>query len=64
MASFTNDKTVIKNQFNNLKNLFEKFKKTYSLTFLSMGMSADYKEAIQCQSNIIRLGSNIFGSRN
>ena len=64
MASFTNDKTVIKNQFNNLKNLFQKFKKTYSLTFLSMGMSADYKEAIQCQSNIIRLGSNIFGSRN
>lgn len=64
MASFTDDKSVIKNQFKNLKNLFEKFKKTYSLTSLSMGMSADYKEAIQCNSNIIRLGSNIFGARN
>ena len=64
MASFTDDKSVIKNQFKNLKNLFEKFKKTYSLTYLSMGMSADYKEAIQCNSNIIRLGSNIFGARN
>ena len=29
-----------------------------------MGMSGDYKIAIKCNSNMIRLGSNIFGSRN
>ena len=64
MASYTSDKNLIKNQFTNLENLFKKFKKTHSLMFLSMGMSSDYKEAIQCSSNVIRLGSNIFGRRN
>ena len=63
MASFTNDKKLIRNQFINLSNLYEKFKKTHSLKFLSMGMSSDYLEAIECNSNIIRLGSNIFGKR-
>ena len=63
MASFTNDKKLIRNQFINLSNLFEKFKKTHSLKFLSMGMSSDYLEAVECNSNIIRLGSNIFGKR-
>ena len=63
MASFTNDKKLIRNQFINLSNLFEKFKKKHSLKFLSMGMSSDYLEAIECNSNIIRLGSNIFGKR-
>lgn len=64
MASFTNDKSIIKEQFLILNQLYEKFKTTYSFNYLSMGMSADYKEAIQCNSNIIRLGSNIFGKRN
>jgi len=63
MASFTNDKKLIRNQFINLSNLYEKFKKKHSLKFLSMGMSSDYLEAIECNSNIIRLGSNIFGKR-
>ena len=64
MASFTNDKSIIKEQFSSLNQLYEKFKTTYSFDYLSMGMSADYKEAIQCNSNIIRLRSNIFGKRN
>ena len=64
MASFTNDKSIIKEQFLILNQLYEKFKTTYSFNYLSMGMSADYKEAIQCNSNVIRLGSNIFGKRN
>ena len=63
MASFTNDKKLIRNQFIILSNLFEKFKKKHSLKFLSMGMSSDYLEAVECNSNIIRLGSNIFGKR-
>ena len=64
MASFTNDKNIIKKEFLSLKQLYEKFKITYSFDYLSMGMSGDYKEAIQCNSNVIRLGSNIFGRRN
>jgi pyridoxal phosphate enzyme (YggS family) len=64
MASYSNDKKLITLQFSNLNDLFEKFKKSHSLNYLSMGMSSDYKEAIKCNSNIIRLGSNIFGNRN
>ena len=40
------------------------YKNKYSFEYLSMGMSSDYKIAIKCNSNIIRLGSNIFGKRN
>ena len=64
MASFTSDKSLIKEQFSSLNQFYEKFKTTYSFDYLSMGMSGDYKLAIQCNSNIIRLGSNIFGKRN
>ena len=64
MASFTNDNSTIKEQFSSLNQLYEKFKTTYSFDYLSMGMSGDYKLAIQCNSNIIRLGSNIFAKRN
>ena len=42
-----------------LKNIAKKF----NLKELSMGMSADYMEAVECGSTYIRVGSNIFGSR-
>jgi len=64
MASFTSDKQLIRKQFNNLNDLYKNFKSKYSFEYLSMGMSSDYKIAIKCNSNIIRLGSNIFGERN
>lgn len=64
MASFTNDKKLIRKQFKNLYDLYKKFKNKYSFEYLSMGMSSDYKIAIEYNSNIIRLGSNIFGKRN
>ena len=38
--------------------------KDVNLTELSMGMSSDYKIAIQNGATFIRIGSNIFGSRN
>ncbi|KRO86712.1 MAG: YggS family pyridoxal phosphate-dependent enzyme [Bacteroidetes bacterium] len=63
MASFTNNQDIIKSQFNSLKDLFNKHKKKLSLDILSMGMSGDYNIAIECQSNLIRLGSTIFGKR-
>ena len=64
MASFTSDEKLIRKEFNNLNDLYKNFKNKYSLEYLSMGMSSDYKIAIKCNSNIIRLGSNIFGKRN
>lgn len=63
MASFTTDQTIIKNQFSSLSELFSKHKDELSLQVLSMGMSGDYKIAIECNSNLIRLGSTIFGKR-
>ena len=51
MASYSNDKKLITLQFSNLNDLFEKFKKSHSLNYLSMGMSSDYREAIKCNSN-------------
>lgn len=61
MATFTNDKTQIKEEFNYLFNIFNKYK---VLNTLSMGMSGDYKIAIEYGSNMIRIGSSIFGTRN
>ena len=63
MASFTPNKETIRKQFNSLNNVFQKFKKRHSFEYLSMGMSGDYIIALECGSNMIRLGSNIFGKR-
>ena len=65
MATFTEDEAQIKREFNSLKNAFQKLKEKYSnLKMLSMGMSGDYKIAIEEGSTMIRIGSSIFGSRN
>lgn len=63
MASFTLNEEIIKNQFTSLKNLYHSYKKKLNFKILSMGMSGDYKIAIECGSNLIRLGSSIFGNR-
>ena len=68
MASFTNDETIVKNEFRILKKYLNSTK-NYELTnftpsILSMGMSGDYKIAIEEGSNMIRVGSSIFGERN
>jgi hypothetical protein len=68
MASFTNDNLIVRNEFKTLKNYFEVLKKqtanNFQLTTLSMGMSGDYKIAIDEGSTMIRVGSAIFGERN
>ena len=65
MASFTNDKIIIKKEFDFLKEIFDKKKKKLSdFNILSMGMSNDYEIALEAGSNMIRIGSKIFGSRN
>lgn len=65
MATFSNDKNQIRNEFKLIKSLFEKFKKDNSSEFniLSIGMSGDYNIAIEEGSTMIRVGSGIFGSR-
>ena len=63
MATNTDDKQKINMEFDKLKKLYEKFKNNHFNT-LSMGMSNDYLLAIKNQSNMIRVGSAIFGQRN
>ncbi|CAG5087298.1 YggS family pyridoxal phosphate-dependent enzyme [Parvicella tangerina] len=64
MATFTDDKAKIAREFSLLASIFEKYKRDYQLTTLSMGMSGDYPIAIENGSNMIRVGSSIFGERN
>ena len=65
MATFTDDETRVKKEFEHLKSVFNDFKETYSnMNILSMGMSGDYKIALDCGSNMVRIGSDIFGERN
>jgi len=69
MATNTSDQSQIRQEFNGLKSLFDKLKKSTSLSNMdlkeiSMGMSGDYAIAIEEGSTLIRVGSAIFGSRN
>lgn len=67
MASFSEDVDQVRKEFKYLKLLFEKYKATSSenvaLRYLSMGMSNDYKMAVEEGSNMVRIGSLIFGAR-
>lgn len=63
MATFTDDQTQIKKEFTRLKTIFDKYKNSYNLKILSMGMSGDYELAIACGSTMVRIGSSIFGNR-
>lgn len=66
MASFTKEKEQVKNEFCQLNNLSKKyFGKSINghSPIISMGMSADYELAIDEGSNLIRVGSLLFGER-
>ena len=69
MATFTEDKDQIRKEFQLLKELFEEvkrnnFKDKPFFKELSMGMSGDYKIALEEGSTMIRIGSLLFGHRN
>ncbi len=65
MATFTDNQDQITSEFNKLKDLYDKVNSaSASMNTLSMGMSGDYSIAIECGSNMIRVGSKIFGERN
>ena len=71
MATFTENQNQIKKEFLHLKSIFDalisnidlQFQFTAPVRTLSMGMSGDYKLAIDCGSTMVRIGSSIFGSR-
>lgn len=67
MATYTELDDQIRKEFTHLKRIFDKYKTiqtpNFELSVLSMGMSGDYKIAIECGSTMVRIGSSIFGSR-
>lgn len=65
MATFTDDKEQIRKEFAYLSSIYLKIKnKITGINVLSMGMSGDYKIAIEEGSTMVRIGSSIFGVRN
>lgn len=63
MATFTDVEQQVANEFESLRDVFTRFR-SEDINILSMGMSGDYEIAIQHGSNMIRVGSQIFGARN
>ena len=65
MLPLSDNQELLKNLCLQMREIFDKLKQEgFNLLHLSVGMSADYKIAIQNGSNMIRLGSTIFGKRN
>ena len=64
MATFTDNKNQIREEFKYLKDIFDELKESQpNFSILSMGMSGDYSIAIEEGSNMVRIGSSIFGER-
>ena len=64
MATFTSDTDQVSREFQGLKDLFDEYQSNFGENpTLSMGMSGDYKVAIDQGSTMIRIGSSLFGSR-
>ena len=71
MASFSTNMYLVRSEFNYLKSLFDKYAQLPiapdsnrdQLSIVSMGMSADYKIALEEGSNMVRIGSLLFGER-
>lgn len=75
MASFSDDRNLVRDEFKNLKHIFDAnaqlstinhqpLTTNHQLSTLSMGMSGDYKIALEEGSNMVRIGSLLFGERN
>lgn len=69
MASFVEDQEQISREFSQLQSIFVQMREKYISTLpnfneLSMGMSGDYKIAIEKGSTLVRIGTSIFGARN
>jgi len=67
MASFSDNPEQVRAEFRQLKNLYDQYQTLRSPVFridtLSMGMSGDYKIALEEGGNMVRIGSLLFGER-
>ena len=69
MATNTQNQTVLRNEFSSLTTFANYLKATFgkkhnmAIQTISMGMSSEYELAIECGSNMVRIGSSIFGER-
>jgi pyridoxal phosphate enzyme (YggS family) len=67
MASLSDDTEQIKNEFKQLSEIFSKYQQlqtpNFKPAYLSMGMSGDYSIALEQGSNMVRIGSLLFGER-
>jgi PLP dependent protein len=68
MATFTDNEEQIEQEFTTLRSYFDAlksvhFKNDQAFSIVSMGMSGDFELAISCGSNMVRVGSSIFGGR-
>ena len=68
MATFTDNQDQVRAEFKRLREIFEKLKSSHfssddDFKTISMGMSGDWKIALEEGSTMIRVGSSIFGSR-
>ncbi|MCY1633626.1 YggS family pyridoxal phosphate-dependent enzyme [Marinifilum sp. D737] len=68
MATYTDDENQVRSEFSNLKSIYSELKSKFfsgeeNFKEISMGMSGDYKLAIEEGSTMIRVGSTIFGAR-
>jgi pyridoxal phosphate enzyme (YggS family) len=64
MATFTDNKNQVRKEFKYLKDSYDELKENQpNFSILSMGMSGDYSIAIEEGSNMVRIGSSIFGKR-
>jgi pyridoxal phosphate enzyme (YggS family) len=65
IGMFTDDEIIIRENFKTLKNIYDELMKEYNtFQYLSMGMTSDYRIAIEEGANMLRIGSAIFGYRN
>ena len=69
MATFTKDQEQVRSEFKSLKTIYDYLKSSSlssedGFSIISMGMSGDYEIAMEEGSNMIRIGSTIFGTRN
>ncbi len=64
MGTNTDDMDKVRSEFKGLKSLFDRVKTEFGIKefdTLSMGMSSDYKVAVECGSTMVRVGSKVFG---
>lgn len=65
IGTMTEDENIIRKNFSDMKSLFDDLKESNpEFKYLSMGMTSDYDIAIEEGSNMIRVGSYLFGNRN